>query len=65
MARTANRTITLAGIVPYFERSLAMSGAIEPREKTEGTAGEASYFFVGGSWNSPFVSPSLPAWPGE
>ena len=65
VARTANRTITLAGIVPYFERSLAMSGAIEPREETDEAAGEASYFFVGGSWNSPFVSPSLPAWPGE
>lgn len=57
-------TIALAGIVPYLGRSLALSGAISspPPEGDEGENAipqSATLFFVGGSWDNPFISPVL------
>lgn len=61
---TTEGTIALAGIVPYLGRSLALSGAISapPAESGDGedTIQQSStIFFVGGSWDNPFISPVL------
>ncbi len=57
-ARTPDRLITLAGIIPYIGRSLALSGKIEPMGE-EPDAQDNLTFFVGGSWSSPFISAIL------
>lgn len=65
-ARSATYRIWLTGIVPYVGRGLALSGAVEPKQSATGNANtvEAVPFFVGGSWNAPFVSPlAVPAPP--
>lgn len=58
-AKTAKQLISLAGIVPYLGRSLALSGRIAPTDEGDGPGAELS-FFVGGSWNAPFISAVLP-----
>lgn len=58
-ARTAEQVISLAGIIPYVGRSLALSGGItQSGEETETSADTT--FFVGGSWDAPFISAVLP-----
>ena len=57
-AKTADQILTLAGIVPYTGRSLALSGTVAPIDD-EGTVADM-IFFVGGSWGSPFISAVLP-----
>ncbi|MEX0344462.1 MAG: AsmA-like C-terminal region-containing protein [Rhizobiaceae bacterium] len=57
-ARTSDRLITLAGIVPYIGRSLALSGKVQSNEEGDDVP-ENLTFFVGGSWNSPFISAIL------
>ncbi len=53
--------LSLAGIVHYFGRALALSGYFTPLAE-DGSRGEAEMpFFVGGAWDTPFVSPA----PGE
>lgn len=47
------RRLRLSGVVPYIGGGLALTGTIA---STAGTADRAT-FFVGGSWNAPFVSP--------
>ncbi|WP_127599338.1 AsmA family protein [Nitratireductor alexandrii] len=61
-AISGEQAISLTGIVPYVGRGLALSGMVAPRQLTgnAGPPGEVSAFFVGGSWNAPFVSPMLP-----
>ncbi len=58
-ARTADQLISLAGIVPYIGRSLALSGRISAAQDSEEYPGSLN-FFVGGSWSSPFISAILP-----
>ncbi|MDP3897697.1 MAG: AsmA-like C-terminal region-containing protein [Mesorhizobium sp.] len=66
VARTARETITLGGIVSYVGKSLAMSASVGPRDMTAtGAADDMRHFFVGGSWNAPFLTPSLPVWSAE
>ncbi|PQA71848.1 AsmA family protein [Brucella oryzae] len=74
---TSDGTLTLAGIVPFVDRSLALSGEVvfpnsQPQQQQEGsTDGQDNQqpaenppakpplnFFVGGSWDRPFISPS-------
>ena len=57
-ARLGNRLVTLSGVVPYIGGGLALSGAITAADAAANNpnAAEAA-FFVGGSWNAPFVSP--------
>jgi len=77
---TSDGTLTLAGIVPFVDRSLALSGEVvfpngQPQQQQQegGTDGQNSQppaeappakpplnFFVGGSWDRPFISPSSP-----
>lgn len=59
--RTADATLSLAGIVPYKNGSLALAGAIQPT--TEGAL--PSRFFVGGTWPDAIISPltTIPASP--
>lgn len=69
---TESGTLSLAGIVPFLDRSLALSGTLtlpvkeaENPTNAEGTETEqapekpapAIHFFVGGSWDRPFISP--------
>lgn len=72
--QTGNGVLTLAGIVPFLDKSLALSGEIQfPAPQTQnqpqgenqnaGTPDVAPpaqppiNFFVGGSWERPFISP--------
>lgn len=64
--RTAEKVISLSGILPYPGRGLALSGAVSPQApKTPALDGEDALFFVGGSWSAPFISPIMPAFPVE
>ncbi|MEN5297701.1 AsmA family protein [Brucella sp. TWI559] len=67
---TNDGTLNLAGIVPFVDRSLALSGEVifpdsQPQpQNTDGQLAETTpakpplHFFVGGSWDRPFISPS-------
>jgi AsmA protein len=78
---TSDGTLNLAGIVPFVDRSLALSGEVifhnsqpetpeqQPQAGAEGQPAPAPaenatpakpplHFFVGGSWDRPFISPS-------
>ena len=55
--RTAERLVTLSGLVPLPGRGLALSGSIASASEAQpGDAGKM-LFFIGGSWDAPFVSP--------
>lgn len=55
--RTADRIVALEGLVPLPGRGLALTGSISPHG-TDGTPAPPIYeFFVGGSWDAPFISP--------
>ena len=65
--RTANRQISLTGIVPIAGRGLALSGTIVRTDQAAQpdapqTEGE---FFVGGSWSAPFIAPVIHDTPKE
>ncbi|WP_295814088.1 AsmA-like C-terminal region-containing protein, partial [uncultured Nitratireductor sp.] len=61
--------ITLGGLVPFAGRGIALSGSIvrpetgpddETASETAGTdEAPRETFFVGGSWNAPFIAPFL------
>ena len=74
---TSDGTLTLAGIVPFIDRSLALSGEVifpdsQPQQQENSADGQQAEqpaedappvkpplnFFVGGSWDRPFISPS-------
>lgn len=69
---TSDGILNLAGIVPFVDRSLALSGEVifpeaQPQEQSESDGAQPSQstqakpplnFFVGGSWDRPFISPS-------
>lgn len=69
---TSDGTLNLAGIVPFVDRSLALSGEVifpgsQPQQENAQTqdaqpqaapAKPPLHFFVGGSWDRPFISPS-------
>lgn len=62
-------TITLGGLIPFAGRGIALSGSILPPESdkpVDENGEEASEesdpretFFIGGSWNAPFIAPFL------
>jgi len=65
-ARTGDTVIRLKGIVPYVSGGLALSGSVlKQSQATDPTAMPDSAFFVGGSWNAPFVSPVFRQLPSE
>jgi len=59
--QTAGHLISLEGLVPLPGRGLALQGRLEPVPAAGAApmSGPAS-FFVGGSWDAPFISPILP-----
>lgn len=58
--KAGQRKIVLSGIMPYVGRGLALSGVVQPAaDQTPPVRNEAA-FFVGGSWNAPFISPVYP-----
>ena len=76
-AKSGDQIISLAGLVPFVDRGLALSGTIYPAPKpapatkpAENAAQPAAppadahptaAFFVGGSWNAPYISPIYPS----
>lgn len=63
-AASPRSKIWLTGIVPYTGRGLALSGGIvqpnqtaAPAEGQSATTPRQASFFVGGTWNTPFISP--------
>jgi len=60
-ARTAQGKLWLNGIIPYAGGGLALSGGLLPLEEAaepaENNAQPPVRFFVGGTWNAPFISP--------
>lgn len=56
----SDRIVSIEGIVPYLGRALALSGEIAPRSDPEDEpVPPEAVFFIGGGWDSPFVSPVL------
>jgi len=63
---TGNGVLTLAGIVPFLDKSLALSGEIAfpaPQGQDQNAQPPQApqppiNFFVGGSWDRPFISPT-------
>jgi AsmA protein len=55
--KTADYVVELTGMVPHVGRGLALMGTVLPR--TEETPAPEAQFFVGGSWDAPFVSPAF------
>ena len=53
--------IALDGLVPLAGRGLALQGRVEPAAggETAPTASNAAAFFIGGSWDAPYISPML------
>ncbi len=76
-ARSAKTRLWVSGIVPYAGGGLALSGGVGPTDTkapadTQQTAstppadtGNQVSFFVGGTWNTPFISPIKPAHAGN
>jgi AsmA protein len=60
-AWTANDILTLDGIVPYVGRSLALSLKVDKRDAqdTPRDPNSAQSYFIGGSWDAPYVSAVL------
>lgn len=67
-ANSPQQKIWLSGIVPYAGRGLALFGGVEPRNPPAQPPADAANgqpaagprqasFFVGGTWNTPFISP--------
>jgi AsmA protein len=55
LVRTADKQIALQGVVPLPEAALALSGSVS------GPGSETPIpFFVGGSWETPYISPIAP-----
>lgn len=51
--RSGKYTVSLEGRVPVVGRALALSGILTD---SDNTTGEELHFFVGGSWNAPFIT---------
>src|SRR5690606_36221447 len=54
---TADASISLRGIVPLPGRGLALSGRLD----RTGASAAPIAFFVGGSWDAPYISPIMPS----
>ncbi|MBO6718162.1 MAG: AsmA family protein [Rhizobiaceae bacterium] len=57
---TVDRLVTLSGLVPLPGRGLALSGTIAAKASGEAQDPNRMLFFIGGSWDTPFVSPVVP-----
>ena len=53
-----NQMLSLSGLSPYFSRSLALSGHFSAIGADGETGPIMSPFFIGGSWDTPFISPA-------
>jgi AsmA protein len=54
---TATQDITLRGVMPYVDKTLALFGALKASGAADTARGRN--FFVGGSWYNPYISPIL------
>lgn len=61
--QTPRNLVELGGVVSYVSGGLALSGQVSAKDAAADARPIA--FFVGGSWEEPFVSPILSAQPGE
>lgn len=64
-AQLDGRRLSLNGIVPLAGRALALSGEVVPVDGQGQVTGDPTAFFVGGSWDEPFVSPVVAVDPTE
>lgn len=53
VARMGDKVLRISGIVPYMGQSLALTGTLGSVDGRDETS-----FFVGGSWDEPFVTPT-------
>lgn len=53
-----NQVLSLSGLSPYFSKSLALSGHFSAIGADGETGPIMSPFFIGGSWDTPFISPA-------
>lgn len=62
LVKAGDKTIALSGILPYAGRGVALSGTVMSMDKISllNPFGREAAFFVGGSWDAPFVSAALP-----
>lgn len=58
--RTPSGVLSLRGIVPLPGRGLALAGTLGGKP---GSSGASIWFFVGGSWDAPYISPVAPGNP--
>lgn len=63
LVKSGQKTISLTGIMPYAGRGIALSGMVMSMDKISlyNPFGREVSFFVGGSWDAPFVSAGLPS----
>jgi AsmA protein len=64
-AWTEQRLINIYGMVPYVDQSLALSGTVGPTEAAVNSGVPVTEFFVGGSWDAPYISRIYPNLPSE
>lgn len=60
--RMPGRKVALTGVVPLAGRGMALNGALL-NDQQAATDGTPTRFFIGGSWDAPFVSPAVPKAP--
>lgn len=63
--RMPQRKLAVTGVVPLAGRGLALSGTVLSEQATNAGDPSTTRFFVGGSWDAPFVSPAKPKAPDE
>lgn len=52
-------TVSVAGVVHYVGEALALSGYFAPQEQDGSRGAPQMPFFIGGSWDAPFVAPAV------
>lgn len=57
---SGNQRVELSGLVPLPGRGLALTGTIGAKMEGDDKDPARMQFFVGGSWDSPYVSPVIP-----
>lgn len=57
---SGNQRVELSGLVPLPGRGLALTGTIDSSAEADEKDAQRMQFFIGGSWESPYVSPVIP-----
>lgn len=66
VARSGPHMISFGGLIPLAGRGIALSGTVGATASPNAEPSEPqASFFVGGSWEAPFIAPVFPALPPE